>query len=168
MCRMLAIVSRKSAPVDTLMAFRQLADTGRNFREFGCPQPNPKSGHADGWGIACVGQVGGFYARGPGSATAGPRAEAAAWRLTRGCRPPLIYVAHPARERDGGRSLRLRRSPPSPPRPVAHAPERRIRRTPTLTPPGQAFPQDPSVGNQTRNKRARGERKKRSGVRTKG
>src|SRR2546426_3635007 len=35
MCRMLAIVSQKPAPVDTLMAFRALADTGRNFRDFG-------------------------------------------------------------------------------------------------------------------------------------
>src|SRR5438093_291557 len=71
MCRMLAIVSQKPAPVDTLMAFRALADTGRNFRDFGCPQPNPKSGHPDGWGIACIGQEGEFYARGPAKAKAG-------------------------------------------------------------------------------------------------
>src|SRR5207302_881241 len=58
MCRMLGIVSRKPAPVDTLLAFRQLADTGRNFRDFGCPQPNPKAGHPDGWGIACIGAEG--------------------------------------------------------------------------------------------------------------
>src|SRR2546428_35465 len=94
MCRMLAIVSRKTAPVDTLMAFRQLADTGRNFRDFGCPQPNPKSGHPDGWGIACVGQEGEFYARGPGSATADPKYEDTVRRLSRVCSPPLILVAH--------------------------------------------------------------------------
>ncbi len=94
MCRMLAIVSRKTAPVDTLMAFRQLADTGRNFRDFGCPQPNPKSGHPDGWGIACVGQEGEFYARGPGRATVDPKYEDAVRRLSRVCSPPLILVAH--------------------------------------------------------------------------
>src|SRR2546427_365944 len=92
--KMLAIVSRKTAPVDTLMAFRQLADTGRNFRDFGCPQPNPKSGHPDGWGIACVGQEGEFYARGPGSATADPKYEDTVRRLSRVCSPPLILVAH--------------------------------------------------------------------------
>src|SRR3989442_3734347 len=89
MCRMLAIVSRKSAPVDTLMAFRQLADTGRNFRDFGCPQPNPKSGHPDGWGIACVGQEGEFYARGPGSATADPKYQDAVRRSSPRSGPPL-------------------------------------------------------------------------------
>src|SRR3989442_4636707 len=94
MCRMLAIVSRKTAPVDTLMAFRQLADTGRNFRDFGCPQPNPKSGHPDGWGIACVAQEGEFYARGPGSATADPKYEDAVRQMVRTCSPPLVLVAH--------------------------------------------------------------------------
>src|SRR5881628_2446614 len=94
MCRMLGVVSRKPAPVDTLMAFRQLADTGRNYRDFGCPQPNPKSGHPDGWGIACVGQEGEFYARGPGKATEDPKYEDAVRRLSRVCSPPLILVAH--------------------------------------------------------------------------
>src|SRR5256885_45800 len=94
MCRMLAIVSRKPAPVDTLMAFRQLADTGRNFRDFGCPQPNPKSGHPDGWGIACIGQEGEFYARGPAKATEDPKYEDAVRRLTRVCSPPPLLLAH--------------------------------------------------------------------------
>src|SRR2546427_1946553 len=94
MCRMLAIVSRKPAPLDTLMAFRALADTGRNFRDFGCPQPNPKSGHPDGWGIACIGQEGEFYARGPAKATDDPRYEDAVRRLWRRGRPPRILVAH--------------------------------------------------------------------------
>ena len=83
MCRMLGIVSRKPAPVDTLLAFRQLADTGRNFRDFGCPQPNPKAGHPDGWGIACIGAEGEFYVRGPGKATADPRYEEFVRRLAR-------------------------------------------------------------------------------------
>src|SRR5438309_3865163 len=94
MCRMLGIVSRKPAPVDTLLAFRQLADTGRNFRDFGCPQPNPKAGHPDGWGIACIGAEGEFYVRGPGKATADPRYEEFVRRLARICSPPLLLVAH--------------------------------------------------------------------------
>src|SRR2546426_3954228 len=111
MCRMLAIVSRKTAPVDTLMAFRQLADTGRNFRDFGCPQPNPKSGHPDGWGIACVGQEGEFYARGPGSATADPKYEDAVRRGSPMCSPPLILVGPPcyASRKD---TIQERYSPP--------------------------------------------------------
>src|SRR3989454_9606685 len=88
MCRMLAIVSQKPAPFGTLMAFRALADTGRNFRDFGCPQPNPKSGHPDGWGIACIGQEGEFYARGPAKATEDPKYEDAGRRPTRRGRPP--------------------------------------------------------------------------------
>src|SRR5436309_14053327 len=61
MCRMLAIVSQKPAPVDTLMSFRALANTGRNFREFGCSQPNPKSSIPDGWVIASTRHDGDIY-----------------------------------------------------------------------------------------------------------
>jgi predicted glutamine amidotransferase len=91
---MLAIVSRKPAPVDTLMAFRQLADTGRNFRDFGCPQPNPKTGHPDGWGIACLAADGEFYQRSGAKASADPKYEEAVRKIARVCSPPLILVAH--------------------------------------------------------------------------
>ena len=91
---MLALVSRRPVPADTLLTFQKLADTGRNFRDFGCPQPNPKSGHPDGWGIACVGQEGEFYARSPLKATADPKYEDAVRRLVRVCSPPLLLVAH--------------------------------------------------------------------------
>lgn len=94
MCRMLAIVSRKPLPVDTLMAFRTLADTGRNFRDFGCPQLNPKSGHPDGWGIACIAQEGEFYARSAAKASTDPKYEGAVKQAIRICSPPLILVAH--------------------------------------------------------------------------
>src|SRR5436309_2245814 len=94
MCRMLGVVSRKPAPVDTLMAFRQLADTGRNYRDFGCPQPNPKSGHPDGWGIACLGAEGEFYARSAAKATVDPKYEEAVKRLVRVCSPPLSLLVH--------------------------------------------------------------------------
>ena len=94
MCRMLGIVSRKPAPVETLMAFRQLADTGRNYRDFGCPQPNPKAGHPDGWGIACLGADGEFYARSAAKATADPKYEEAVKRLVRVCSPPLSLLVH--------------------------------------------------------------------------
>lgn len=94
MCRMLGIVSRRPAPVDVLMAFRALADTGRNFRDFGCPQANPKTGHPDGWGIACVAAEGEFYARGAMKATADPKYEEAVRKVARVCSPPLILLAH--------------------------------------------------------------------------
>ncbi len=94
MCRMLAIASRKSVPVDTLMAFAHLADTGKNFRDFGCPQLNPKTGHPDGWGIACVGPEGEFYARSPVKASVDPKYEEAARKLARAIGPPLVLVAH--------------------------------------------------------------------------
>src|SRR3989442_2419662 len=61
-------------------------------------------------------------------------------------RPDVCSILHPARDRDGGRTLRLLRSPPNPPRPLAHAPERRIRRTPTLRPPGQSVSSRPERG----------------------
>jgi predicted glutamine amidotransferase len=94
MCRMLAVLSRKPAPLDVLMSFRQLADTGRNFRDYGCPQPNPKEGHPDGWGIACVGADGEFYARSPKKATADPKYEETVRRIVRECSPPLMLLAH--------------------------------------------------------------------------
>lgn len=94
MCRMLAVLSRKPAPLDVLMSFRQLADYGRNFRDFGCPQPNPKEGHPDGWGIACVGADGEFYSRSPKKATADPKYEETARRIVRECSPPLLLLAH--------------------------------------------------------------------------
>ena len=94
MCRMLAIVSRKAIPGSLLLSFRQLADTGKSFQDFGCPQVNPKPGHPDGWGLACVGQDGEFYRRGALKATADPRYEDAVRELTRACSPPLLLLAH--------------------------------------------------------------------------
>lgn len=94
MCRMLALASRRSVPVDTVMAFGQLADTGKTFRDFGCPQPNPKTGHPDGWGIACLGPEGEFYERGPVSASTDPRFGEAARKLSRIMSPPLLLLAH--------------------------------------------------------------------------
>jgi len=94
MCRMLAVVSRTTVPSDILLAFRSLSDTGKTFVAFGCPQPNPKPGHPDGWGIACVAQDGEFYARGAAKASADPRYEEAVKRIARDCSPPLLLVAH--------------------------------------------------------------------------
>jgi predicted glutamine amidotransferase len=94
MCRLLGIVSRKPAPVDTLMAFRALADTGRNFRDFGCPQPNPKTGHPDGWGIACLSAEGEFYVRSAARASADPKFDDAVRKIARVCSPPLLLLAH--------------------------------------------------------------------------
>ena len=94
MCRLLAVASRKAIPPDLLLSFRGLADTGKGFRDFGCPEPNPKTGHPDGWGIACVGAEGEFYARSPVKATADPKYEDAVRRAARTCSPPLLLVAH--------------------------------------------------------------------------
>ena len=94
MCRMLAVLSRKPIPEAILMSFRDLADTGKGFRDFGCPQPNPKTGHPDGWGIACVGSDGEFYARSALKATADPKYEDAVRRVNRACSPPMILLAH--------------------------------------------------------------------------
>ena len=79
---------------DILLSFPQLADTGKGFRDFGCPQPNPKTGHPDGWGIACVGAEGEFYARSPLKATADPKYEDSVRRVGRTCSPPLLLLAH--------------------------------------------------------------------------
>lgn len=94
MCRMLAVLSRKPVPPELLMSFRQLADTGKGFRDFGCPEPNPKTGHPDGWGIAAVGAEGEFYARSPVKATTDPKYEDAVRRLARVCSPPILLLAH--------------------------------------------------------------------------
>ncbi len=94
MCRMLAVVSHKAVPAELLLAFRQLADTGKTYRDFGCPQPNPKPGHPDGWGLACVAQDGEFYARSALKATDDPKYEDAIRRLGRTCSPPLLLLAH--------------------------------------------------------------------------
>ncbi len=94
MCRMLAIASRTPIPTAILLAFRQLADTGKSYRDFGCDQPNPKRGHPDGWGIACLGQDGELYARGGLKASEDPKYEDAVKRLARVCVPPLLLLAH--------------------------------------------------------------------------
>jgi len=94
MCRMLAVASRKAVPAELLMAFRRLAEEGKTFRDFGCPQPNPKAGHPDGWGLACVAADGEFYARSAVKATEDPKYEDAVKRLSRTCSPPLILLAH--------------------------------------------------------------------------
>lgn len=94
MCRLLAVASRVSIPAEILLAFRQLADTGKTYKDFGCPQANPKPGHPDGWGIACVGVEGEVYARGPRKATEDPGYEEAVRRISGTCTPPLLLLAH--------------------------------------------------------------------------
>jgi len=91
---MLAIVSRAPVPADVLLSFRGLADTGKSFRDFGCEQPGTKTGHPDGWGLACVGPDAEFYARGSAKASADPKYEDAVRRLGRACSPPLLLLAH--------------------------------------------------------------------------
>ncbi len=94
MCRMLAVLSRKRVPPDLLQSFRQLADTGKGFRDFGCPQANPKTGHPDGWGLACIGADGEYYVRSPKKATEDPKFDEAVRKLAHVCSPPLLLMAH--------------------------------------------------------------------------
>ncbi|HEY7589162.1 MAG TPA: class II glutamine amidotransferase [Thermoplasmata archaeon] len=94
MCRLLAVASRKALPEQILTSFRTLADTGKGFRDFGCPEPNPKTGHPDGWGIACIGEEGEFYARSPLKASSDPKYEDAVRRVNRTCSPPILLLAH--------------------------------------------------------------------------
>lgn len=91
---MLAIVSRKPVPASVLLSFRDLAETGRTFEDFGCPQPNPKPGHPDGWGIACLGADGEVYERSPLSGASDPKYEETVRRIARECSPPLLLLAH--------------------------------------------------------------------------
>lgn len=94
MSRLLAAVSVKPIPAQLLLAFRALADGGRTPKDFGCPQPDPKPGHPDGWGIACVGEGEEVYRRGAKKATADPAYEDAVKAVSRMANPPFLLVAH--------------------------------------------------------------------------
>lgn len=94
MSRMLAIVSRTAVPAELLMSFRRLADTGKTRRDFGCPQPNPKAGHPDGWGLVCVDGEAEIYLRSAAKASADARFEEAVRRVGRESNPPLLLLAH--------------------------------------------------------------------------
>jgi|GEM_PF-1371591 len=94
MCRILAVVSRRPIPADILMAFRQLSATGKTYKDFGCPQANPKPAHPDGWGIACVGAEGEVYARSPRKAAEDSAYEDALRRIGATVIPPVVLLAH--------------------------------------------------------------------------
>src|SRR2546426_4151524 len=94
MSRILGAVSDRPIPPSLLLAFRVLAESGRTPRDFGCPQPDPKAGHPDGWGIACIGEGEEVYRRGALKATADPAYEEAAKAVGRLVNPPFLLLAH--------------------------------------------------------------------------
>ncbi len=94
MSRLLGAVSARPIPAKLLLTFRALADAGRTPKDFGCPQPDPKPGHPDGWGIACVGEGEEVYRRGARKATADPAYEEAAKAVARMTNPPFLLLAH--------------------------------------------------------------------------
>jgi len=94
MSRILGAVSAKPIPLKLLLAFRDLAESGRTPRDFGCPQPDPKPGHPDGWGIACIGEGEDVYRRGAAKATTDPAYEEAAKEVSRMATPPFFLLAH--------------------------------------------------------------------------
>src|SRR2546426_3364238 len=94
MSRILGAVSDRPFPPSLLLAFRVLAESGRTPRDFGCPQPDPKAGHPDGWGIACIGEGEEVYRRGALKATADPAYEEAAKAVGRLVNPPFLLLAH--------------------------------------------------------------------------
>ncbi len=94
MSRLLGVVSGRTIPPKLLRAFGALADTGRTPKDFGCPQPDPKPGHPDGWGIACMGEDEELYRRGAAKATADPKFEEAVNEVSRMANPPFLLLAH--------------------------------------------------------------------------
>lgn len=90
---MLGAVSQRPFPPKLLLAFRALAETGKTPKDFGCPQPDPKPGHPDGWGIACVGEAEEVYRRGALKATADPAYEDAVKAIARMANPPFFLLA---------------------------------------------------------------------------
>src|SRR2546426_12573618 len=106
MSRILGAVSDRPIPPALLAAFRALSESGRTPKDFGCPQPDPKPGHPDGWGIACVGEGEEVYRRGAAKAAKDSAYEETAKAVGRMANPPFLLLAHVRRapRRDENRS----------------------------------------------------------------
>jgi predicted glutamine amidotransferase len=94
MSRILAAVSGRPIAAGLLQAFRALGDNGRTPKDFGCPQPDPKPGHPDGWGIACLGEGEEVYRRGAVNAAKDPAFEETVRAVGRMTNPPFLLLAH--------------------------------------------------------------------------
>jgi len=94
MSRILAARSDRAIPPALLTAFRGLGDLGRTPKDFGCPQLDPKPGHPDGWGIACVGEGEEVYRRGAAKAAKDSAYEETAKAVGRMANPPFLLLAH--------------------------------------------------------------------------
>ena len=93
MSRILGAVSDRPIPTSLLASFRALSETGRTPKDFGCPQPDPKAGHPDGWGIACIGESEEVYRRGALKAATDPAYEEAVKAVGRLANPPFLLLA---------------------------------------------------------------------------
>lgn len=82
-----------------MQTFRGLAETGKTPREFGCPEPDPRPGHPDGWGVACLGEGEEVYLRGGGNAAEDPAFDDAVRAASRVTNPPILMLAHVRRTR---------------------------------------------------------------------
>ncbi|TLZ67675.1 MAG: hypothetical protein E6K16_00225 [Methanobacteriota archaeon] len=94
MSRILGAVSDRPIPPGLLEGFRALSEAGRTPKDFGCPQPDPKAGHPDGWGIACIGESEEVYRRGALKAAMDPAFGEAAKAVGRLVNPPFLLLAH--------------------------------------------------------------------------
>jgi len=94
MCRLLGIVSKRVIDPRILLEFRQLAETGKNPRDFDCEQISKRVGHPDGWGIACLAGDGEIYRRSHLKATEDSQYEAAVREVSGLGSPPYILMAH--------------------------------------------------------------------------
>ena len=94
MSRILAATSDIPIPPSLFASFRALGDTGRTPKDFGCPQPDPKVGHPDGWGIACIGEGEEVYRRGATTASKDPAFDEAVKAVARMTNPPFLLLAH--------------------------------------------------------------------------
>ena len=94
MCRLLGIVSRRAIDPEVLFEFRQLAERGKTPKDYGCEQLSTRSGHPDGWGIACLAGDGEVYRRSPAKATEDAKYEDAVREVSGLGSPPYVLMAH--------------------------------------------------------------------------
>ena len=99
MCRMTAIVGEYSGRQEFLLAFRELAITGKVS-----VKSKPKSGHRDGWGLICYDGSPRYLGRSPEDASSDGGYLAACDSLA-GVHHSRVVMAHLRKASRGGRSL---------------------------------------------------------------
>jgi predicted glutamine amidotransferase len=99
MCRITAIMGEYSGRQEFLLAFRELAVTGKVS-----VKSKPKSGHRDGWGLICYDGSPKYLGRSPEDASSDEGYRAACDSLA-GVHHPTIVMAHLRKASFGVRSL---------------------------------------------------------------